>query len=1163
MAAAAGGRGGGAAGRRGGDGKADGKSDGKGGDAKSDVPSSEVQGRAKVRVNEENLKRAWEASQRSTKEDWLEWTRRLSNELLRESPSPALRAAWKPAQEYQPLVRELFNAAFVSCWSELPEQYQDELVHAIETALMSPNIPPEVLHQLLDLAEFMEHDDKPLPIDIRTLGSLAEKAHAYAKALHYKEVEFASAPASTIEALISVYNELQQPEAAVGILKHAQARYGVELKESWYEKLGRWEDALEAYEQKHADNPASMELTLGRMRCLHALGEWSKLERLAHDKWPAADESVQRRIAPLAAAAAWNLHHWQRLELYIGAMTESSVEGAFFRAISAVHRDEFAAARRYISRTRYMVDTTLTALVGESYQRAYNVMVRVQQLSELEEVLEYKCSGPGEEARRATLRRIWDSRLQGCQRDVDTWQRLLAVRSMVVAPREDMDIWLKFAGLCRKSGRLRLSHKTLTKLMGTEPDSEAVAAASFPRVTFAYIKQQWAAGHRAAALERLRAFGTTVGSVDPSLQAPVYLKLGEWQRAMLDDALDRDSIPAIIQSFRAAVRHDPHWYKAWHKWALINFEVIAHHEQRGAGAAALAPFLVPAVQGFFKSIALGPAQSLQDTLRLLTLWFKHGARREVEMALREGFASVSIDTWLQVIPQIIARIASPVVPVRRLIHELLCNIGKQHPQALVYPLTVSSKSTSRSRQAASRAILEAMRAHSAPLVEQALLVSQELIRVSILWHEMWREALEDASRLYFGDRNVEGMLRTLEPLHAMLEQGPETMREISFQQAYGRDLQEAAEWCQKYRRTGKPSDLNQAWDLYYHVFRRINKQLPQLTNLELQYVSPKLLRAHDLELAVPGTYRSGSAPLVRIARFASSLTVINSKQRPRKLLVPGSDGHDYAFLLKGHEDLRQDERVMQLFGLVNTLLHNDRETSKSHLGIERYAIVPLSPNSGLLSWVPDHDTMHGLIREYRESRKILLNLEHRLMLQMSSDYDHLCLMQKVEVFEHALNSTNGQDLAKVLWLKSRNSEVWLDRRTNFTRSLAVMSMVGYILGLGDRHPSNLMLSRQTGKVLHIDFGDCFSADTPITLANGLARRIVDLPASGGGAPLLATELAGGAVRTLPAPHTRQWSRGVRPTVELELLDGRRIRCTPEHRFRLPSGDVPRGVATWR
>lgn len=34
-------------------------------------------------------------------------------------------------------------------------------------------------------------------------------------------------------------------------------------------------------------------------------------------------------------------------------------------------------------------------------------------------------------------------------------------------------------------------------------------------------------------------------------------------------------------------------------------------------------------------------------------------------------------------------------------------------------------------------------------------------------------------------------------------------------------------------------------------------------------------------------------------------------------------------------------------------------------------------------------------------------------------------------------------------------------------------MVGYILGLGDRHPSNLMLDRLSGKIVHIDFGDCF------------------------------------------------------------------------------------------
>jgi serine/threonine-protein kinase mTOR len=303
-------------------------------------------------------------------------------------------------------------------------------------------------------------------------------------------------------------------------------------------------------------------------------------------------------------------------------------------------------------------------------------------------------------------------------------------------------------------------------------------------------------------------------------------------------------------------------------------------------------------------------------------------------------------------------------------------------------------------------------------------------------------------------------------------QGPETLREISFTQAFGRDLAEAKHWCDTYLQTRELGDLNQAWDLYYAVFKRINKQLPQLMTLDLRYISPKLQEASDLQLAAPGTYQSGK-PVVRISSFEPVFTVIPSKQRPRRMSLRGSDGQLYTYLLKGHEDIRQDERVMQLFGLVNTLLGNDTESFKRHLNIQRFPAIPLSQNSGLLGWVPNSDTLHNLIKDYREGRRILLNIEHRIMLQMAPMYDNLTLMQKVEVFSYAMDNTTGKDLYRVLWLKSKSSEAWLERRTNYTRSLAVMSMVGYILGLGDRHPSNLMLDRITGNVIHIDFGDCF------------------------------------------------------------------------------------------
>ncbi|KAH0977767.1 hypothetical protein GBA52_027486, partial [Prunus armeniaca] len=1051
-------------------------------------------------VNDSRLRNAGEASQRSTKEDWAEWMRHFSIELLKESPSPALRTCARLAQ-LQPFVgRELFAAGFVSCWAQLNETSQKQLVRSLEMAFSSPNIPPEILATLLNLAEFMEHDEKPLPIDIRLLGALAEKCRAFAKALHYKEMEFEGArskkmdanPVAVVEALIHINNQLHQHEAAVGILTHAQQHLDVQLKESWYEKLQRWDDALKAYTAKASQASSAhlvLDATLGRMRCLAALARWEELNNLFKEYWTPAEPAARLEMAPMAASAAWNMGEWDQMAEYVSrlddgdetklrglgntaASGDGSSNGTFFRAVLLVRRGKYDEAREYVERARKCLATELAALVLESYERAYINMVRVQQLSELEEVIDY-CTLPlgnaVAEGRRALIRNMWNERIQGAKRNVEVWQALLAVRALVLPPTEDVDTWLKFASLCRKSGRISQARSTLVKLLQYDPESshESVRYHGPPQVMLAYLEYQWSLGEdlkRKEAFARLQNLAIELSSA-PSMQpdtptglmscsspsvpllARVYLRLGSWKWT-LSPGLDDDSIQEILAAFRNATQYANKWAKAWHTWALFNTAVMSLYTVRGYASVA-SQFVVAAVTGYFHSIACsantkGVDDSLQDILRLLTLWFNHGATAEVQMALQTGFAHVNINTWLVVLPQIIARIHSNNRAVRELIQSLLVRIGQSHPQALMYPLLVACKSISNLRRAAAQEVVDKVRQHSGVLVDQAQLVSKELIRVAILWHEMWHEALEEASRLYFGEHNIEGMLKVLEPLHEMLEEGAmnnnTTIKERAFIEAYRHELLEAYECCMKYKRTGKDAELTQqAWDLYYHVFRRIDKQLQSLTTLDLESVSPELLECRNLELAVPGTYRAES-PVVTIASFARQLVVITSKQRPRKLTIHGSDGEDYAFLLKGHEDLRQDERVMQLFGLVNTLLENSRNTAEKDLSIQRYDVVPLSPNSGLIGWVPNCDTLHQLIREYRDARKITLNQEHKYMLSFAPDYDHLPLIAKVEVFEYALQNTEGNDLARVLWLKSRTSEVWLERRTNYTRSLAVMSM---------------------------------------------------------------------------------------------------------------------------
>lgn len=1074
----------------------------KDGDANDLAEPSEFPSK-KLPVNQQVLKNAWQCSQCRTKEDWQEWSRRLSIQLLKESPSHALRACSALASSYHPLAKELFNTSFASCWSELYTQHQEELVQSLCTALSSPNNPPEIYQTLLNLAEFMEHDDKPLPIHISTLGQYAQRCHAYAKALHYKELEFSQEPStSTIESLISINNQLQQSDAAIGILKHAQQHHDLQLKESWYERLQRWEDALRAYNERPEQN---IETTMGKMRCLHALGEWDQLSQLAQEKWTNSSTDIKRVVAPLAAAAAWGLGQWDRMDTYINVMKPESPDRSFFNAILCLHRNNFEEASAHIVNARDLLVTEITALVSESYNRAYGVVVRVQMLAELEEIIKYKNLPSNSEAR-LVMRKTWNTRLLGCQRNVDIWQRMLKVRSLVVKPKQDMDMWIKFANLCRKSGRLGLAEKSLNSLLeeGDDPNTSRAP----PQVVYAQLKYMWAQGSRTEALSHLIDFTSRMSqdlglNSDDLITQPLphhsniknveeytkllarcFLKQGEWQVALHNNWRTENS-ETILGSYLLATHFDSKWYKAWHNWALANFEVISlltsksvvnedtDHENKYS-TELIQQHVVPAIKGFFHSISLSEGNPLQDTLRLLTLWFTFGGIPEAAQAMVEGFSMVKIDTWLEVIPQLISRIHQPNPIVSRSLHGLLTDLGKAHPQALGYPLAVAVKSDSVSRQRAAATIIEKMKIHSAELVEQAELVSNELIRVAVLWHELWYEGLEDASRLFFGEHNTDKMFETLEPLHKMLEKGPETLREVSFQNSFGRDLNSAFEWVLSYRRTKDISKLNQAWDIYYNVFRRINRQLPTLQTLDLKYVSPKLLEARNLSLAVPGTYEPGK-PVVKIMRFDPTFTVISSKQRPRRLGIQGSDGKEYSYLLKGHEDIRQDSLVMQLFGLVNTLLMNDAECFKRHLDIQRFPAIPLSPTSGLLGWVLNSDTFHVLIREYRESRNIILNIEHRIMLQMAPDYDNLSLLQKVEVFTYALDNTRGQDLYKVLWLKSRSSESWLDRRTTYTRSLGVMSMVGYILGLGDRHPSNLMLERFTGKVVHIDFGDCFEA----------------------------------------------------------------------------------------
>ncbi|CAF1458633.1 unnamed protein product [Adineta ricciae] len=1108
------------------------------------------------------LRQHWLQALHRNATDLSIWLNKFQQLVLEQSPIYSLRAMGTCLAEHSSSIsKELFNASFISCWNIMNTEDRKSLAETL-TYVLSACDKADAIQIILNLVEYYEHYQVEKPeeqlaplINVSLLISKAVSVRAYAKALRYTEMQFESqnpSSSDTVEKLISLNYELHQSEAAFGALEYAKF-HKITIKDLWYEKLNQWERALGHYEFTQANDQYNLDIELGRMRCMQALGLWTELKKLTHQIWNitepiAGEESIsssisrnetkrtlQEKVAPIAARAAWSVRDLVDMEKYSIHIPITQFEGVYYRAINAIRKNTYRQAQDSIDLAREFLDGELKTLTNESSSRGYSAMINAQLLSELEEVWEYKTRPE----RQQSICMMWQKRMEGNQSIIiDDYHRLLLTRSLCLPMIDDLQSWIKLASLCRRSDRLMMADFIFKQLTQTVPiDGNQSSQTFYHSVLLQYEKGKydWHCLNKARErlyserqsrhensirnnsptngddlvdklqqnqqeqlhlinnmkqiIHRIQQSSPFTSITEPTasalrrLTSRCFLRLGTWQHELSGMADDRISGEILI-NYERAWKYDESNYKAWNAYAVLNYDTVHHrrkeiqdltHDTQHQLAAMILPCAVSSVKGLFRCIVLSKSKHcLQDTLRLLTILFEYGQYDEVYQAFDENMRMIPIDVWLQVLPQLIARIDSSHISIHQLIQRLLMNIGREHSQALIYPLVVASKSRISERKFAAYIVLNHMREHSSVLVQQAIIVSDELIKISILWHEKWRDGLGRALNQYTEHKDILGMIEQLKDLYTEnCLDASNTLNERKFLDLYKNDLLQAYQHFCQFCETADKEKFPMVFQLYFQIYQRLHTHLQSMTALALDEVSPQLLiHCRDLELAIPGTYKPHKPPIT-IRNIHSNVKIITSKQRPRKISMMGSDGFQYTFLLKGHEDLRQDERVMQLFGLVNEFLTTNEQTRHQNFNIQRYPVIPLALNNGLLGWVSQCDTLHTLIKDHRIKVGIPLDIEYRHIRDQTDDYEQLPLINKVEIFENTIGSLNDDGLAKILWQTSSNAEVWLMRRSNYTRSLAVMSMVGYILGLGDRHLSNLMLDHASGKIVHIDFGDCF------------------------------------------------------------------------------------------
>ncbi|ETP45506.1 hypothetical protein F442_08117 [Phytophthora nicotianae P10297] len=236
--------------------------------------------------------------------------------------------------------------------------------------------------------------------------------------------------------------------------------------------------------------------------------------------------------------------------------------------------------------------------------------------------------------------------------------------------------------------------------------------------------------------------------------------------------------------------------------------------------------------------------------------------------------------------------------------------------------------------------------------------------------------------------------------------------------------------------------------------------------------------------------------VARMYNFEPQFSITDSGiHRPKIIYCYGSDGERYKQLVKGQDDTRQDLVIEQVFETMNQFLSEEKATRNRKLRLRTYRVVPLSPIAGVLEWVENtlpwgsylvnrtskrlsaHERYHPHEWKHTECRQYLKNAPDKLTAFMEIQKNF------TPVFHHFFLE------------KFPDAAVWYRRRLAYVQSAAVTSIVGYILGIGDRHSQNILIHEETGELVHIDFGVVFDQGmalyTPETVPFRLTRDMVD------------------------------------------------------------------------
>ncbi|KAK8381931.1 hypothetical protein O3P69_015148 [Scylla paramamosain] len=955
-------------------------------------------------------------------------------------------------------VQTVFSALdYISKWTQKQRQAEN-----LGKKGRGAFVPSTELQQVLC---FLEN----IPADI--LAQTSFKTQAYSRALLHIEAflkDNSSQLKEHLHFLQCIYVSLDEPDGVAGVAAIRREDPSLEEQVIQHEATGQLQDALGCYERLCVSQGTEA-VYKGLLECYISLDQPHSVFNITQGLLSTRPE-LEPALNKYRVEAAWRLSKWDELDNFLKTSPEEPSWGVgvgqVLRALRARDQPAYLANLKNI-RAHYISMLSAASMEKWAYQRAYPYILRLHMLTELEEMVSgLLCFNPSvpetpnsssnsnsrlvrvyqlAEVRSEVkgqkqqypcdvgqLVDLWDKRLRLIQTSHRYLEPVLSFQRTLLAlgsewlqetnPTQSTALkiqverkWLHSAKVARKSGH-------------TQQGEWALLGAGFGRDVFVErAKWHWVKGEHHQAVTTLNrgidkffpASDAIKGDNSESSQeerlacgrAKLLLAKYSEEAATLDGS-------TIKQYYRDACEMNRQWEDGHFHLAMYYDRILSSLEKKEKPV----EWIHHIILSFGKSLQHGCCHIYQSMPRMLGLWLEFGTRVS-ELEVREGKSLTSNAS---------SKNSSSIELLQEKLTTLNAAIGSMVDRLPHYMLLTA--------------------------------LPQLISRICHSHNDVFKQLC----------KIIATMLSTF-PQQAMWHMVAVSKSSYHMRVARCSEIFEAA----------KKINPNKFLELSN---KPIEKGVPQVSLNNLLRSLPRLLAdssfsnimlplQHQMAVTLPSanidikSHNPFPRTPIYLSNIEDKVEIMQSLQLPKKITLRGSDGKCYIMMCKPKDDLRKDCRLMEFNNFVNRLLLRDPESRKRDLHIRTYAVVPLNEECGLIEWIENLNGLRQILhRLYKDSGNYMSAQE----LKQNMCKRDTPLSTKREVYLNKLVPRHPPVFGTWFLRTFPDPQAWLRARLAYCRTTAVMSMVGYILGLGDRHGENVLFDASCGDTVHVDFNCLFN-----------------------------------------------------------------------------------------